>query len=249
MSKWFIGALIFILTYLFFMLSQVPAKWVVNQISLPKNIVLQGVDGTIWQGSINRITIDGYIINNAKTNVSLLSLITFNPSVDTTFGSALVNGPEGKATLSDLLGNIEVRDAQVSIAANDITQLLRSALPIPITAQQFVDVNIDEFVMGKPLCEQLNGTVKWQKAGIKALDQKIAFGNLKGKLECEKGLVKFSFDPENNLGLTFTALVYSPKRISGSGYIEPGSKFPTLLKEALPYIGKADSRGRYKLNF
>lgn len=249
MKNWFTGGVIFVLAYLFFMVSQVPAQWVVNKITLPKNVVLQGVEGTIWRANISRIIIDGYSINSVATKVNLLSLMMFNPSVDATFGSALVNGPEGKATLSHLLGDIEVSDTQVSVVANDIAQLLKSSLPIPVTAQQFVDVNIEEFVMGKPLCQQLSGTVKWEKAGLKALDQKIALGHLKGKLECEKGIVKFTFDPKNNLGLTFTALVYSPERISGSGYIEPGSKFPTVLKEALPFLGKADNRGRYKLNF
>jgi len=249
MTKWFIGTVIFVLAYLFFMVSQVPAQWAVNKITLPKNIVLQGVEGTIWRANISRIIIDGYSINRIATKVNLLSLMMFNPSVDATFGSALVNGPEGKSTLSNLLGDIEVSNTQVSVAANDITQLLKSSLPIPVSAQQFVDVDIEEFVMGNPLCQQLSGTVKWEKAGLKALDQKIALGNLKGKLECEKGVVEFTFDPKNNLGLTFTASIYSPQRISGSGYIEPGSKFPTVLKEALPFIGKADSRGRYKLNF
>ena len=247
MKKWFIGIVAFILAYLFFMVSQTPAQWVVNQISLPKEIVLQGVKGSIWQGSINRIIVDGYSINNVNIEVSLLSLLMFNPSVDTTFGGALVDGPEGKARLSHLLGDIEVSDGHVLVAANDIAQQL--TLPIPLTAQKFIDVNIETFVMGKPLCQQLTGTVTWDTAGIKALDEKINFGTLRGKLECEKGIAKFTFDPKNNLGLTFSAYIHSPERISGSGYVEPGSKFPTVLNEALPFLGAPDNRGRYKLNF
>jgi len=248
MKKWFLGALIFILAYLFFIVSQVPAQWVVNKISLPKNVSLQGVKGTIWQANIKRIIIDGYSINEVTTDVNLLALLMLNVSVDTKFGGALFDGPEGEATLSHLLGDIEVSNTKVFMPANDIAQLLKDELPIPFTAQQFLDVQLETFVMGKPVCEALNATVKWEKASIKALDEKINLGTLSGKLECEKGIAKFSFDPKNNLGLTFSAYVYSPQRISGSGYIEPGSKFPTVLNEALPFLGKPQG-GRYKLNF
>lgn len=249
MNKWFIGIVTFVVAYLFFLISQVPAQWVVNQASLPKNVVLQGIEGSVWQATVKKAVIDGYTINHINTDVNLLSLLMFNPSVDATFGGALVNGPEGKATLNHLLGDIEISNTQVSLPANDIAQLLKSELPIPVSAQRYIDLNIETFVMGKPLCQQLSGVVQWEKAGIKALDNKIALGDLKGQLACEKGAIKFTFDPKNNLGLTFTAFVYSPQRISGSGYVQPGSKFPSVLKDALPFIGKADERGRYKVNF
>jgi general secretion pathway protein N len=247
MKKWFIGTAVFVLVYLFFMVSQTPAQWVVNQISLPKNVALQGVKGSIWQGSIKRIIVDGYSIHNVNIEVNLLSLLMFNPSVDATFGGALVNGPEGKASLSHLFGDIEVSHGQVLVAANDIAQQL--TLPIPLSAQKFIDVHIETFVMGKPLCQQLRGTVLWDNAGIKALDETVALGTLSGQLQCEKGLVKFTFDPKNNLGLTFDAYIHSPERISGQGYLNPGDKFPAKLKEALPFLGRTDNLGRYKLNF
>ena len=249
MKKWVLGTVAFIFVYLFFLVALVPAQWVVNQISLPKNVVVQGVKGSIWQASIHRIIIDGYAINKVNTQVNLLSLLMFNLSVDATFGGALESGPEGQATLSHLLGDIEVSDTQVLLPANDIAQLLQSTLPIPLTAQQFIHIDIDEFAVGDPICQQLNGNIEWDKASVNALDEKVVLGKLSGKLGCEKGLVKFTIDPKNNLGLTFTVLVYSPSRFSGNGFIKPGNQFPAPLKEALPFIGRPDNQGKYALNF
>ena len=247
MTKWFVGTVVFFLVYLFFMVTLIPAQWVVNQISLPKNVMLQGVEGSIWKGRIQRVVLDGYTINKVNTEVNLLALIMFNPTVDATFGGALVNGPEGKATVSHLLGDIELNDAEISVSANDIAQQL--PLPIPLTAQKFIDINISQFVMGQPLCQQLSGDIQWNKAAIKALDQKVNLGTLSGELTCDKGRVKFTVNPKNDLGLTFDAYVQSPERISGSGYLKPGKNFPAVLKEGLPFIGNADNKGRYKLNF
>lgn len=247
MKKWFIGTAVFFLVYLFFMITQIPAQWVVNQITLPKNVILQGVNGTVWEARIQRIVVDGYTINQINTEVNLLALFMFNPTVDATFGGALVSGPEGKATISHLLGDIELNDTEITVAANDIAQQL--PLPIPLTAQKFIDVKINQFVMGKPLCQQLNGDIHWGKAVVKALDQKVSLGTLSGQLTCDKGLVKFTFDPKNDLGLTFEAYVHTPERISGNGYLKPGNKFPPELKEVLPFLGSADNLGKYKLNF
>jgi len=247
MKKWFVGIVAFIAVYLFFVVVQMPAQWLVSQVSLPKNVILQGVKGSVWNGRIERVVVDGYTINQINTRVNVLALFMLNPSVDVTFGGALVSGPEGKATLNHLLGNIELSQADVSISANDIAQQL--PLPVPLTAQKFVDIHIDQFVMGQPLCEQLTGNVQWNKASVKALDQKVALGTLTGQLACDEGRIKFSFDPKNDLGLTFDAYVHAVGRVSGSGYLKPTSTFPKVLNDALPFIGQPDSAGRYKLNF
>ena len=55
-------------------------------------------------------------------------------------------------------------------------------------------------------------------------------------------------DPENNLGLTFVLSVHG-KGIKGQGTLLPGSKFPQPLKAALPFLGKPDKEGRYRLSF
>jgi len=247
MKKWFVGIVAFIAVYLFFVVVQMPAQWLVSQVSLPKNVTLQGVKGSVWNGSIERVVVDGYTINQINTRVNVLALFMLNPSVDVTFGGALVSGPEGKATLNHLLGNIELSQADVSISANDIAQQL--PLPVPLTAQKFVDIHIDQFVMGQPLCEQLTGNVQWNKASVKVLDQKVALGTLTGQLACDEGRIKFSFDPKNDLGLTFDAYVHAVGRVSGAGYLKPASTFPKVLNDALPFIGQPDSAGRYKLNF
>lgn len=247
MNKWWLGAIFFVLSYAFFMVSQIPLRWVINKVSIPDNINLHHVEGTLWRGSIKRVIVNGYTINNVNTDVNILSLLLLNVSVNTTFGGALFTGPEGKATVNNLQSNIDITNANVSVAANDIAKLL--PLPIPVVAKQFVDVQINEFVMGETLCEHLTGEITWVKAIINALDNTVKLGTLKGDLGCDKGAISFNIHPKNNLGLTFSAYVYSPERLSGNGFIKPGNKFPAVLRDVLPFIGQADQQGRYKLSF
>ncbi len=247
MKKWFVGGAIFVVVYALFVVARTPAQWVIKQAELPNTITLNGINGTIWNANIDSVVVNEYVINAVETHVNLLSLFTLNPSVDITFGGALVNGPEGYATVGNLLSDIKVNNAKVSVLANDIAKEL--TLPIPLTAKKYIDVTLNEFVMGKPICSQLDGKVNWDNASVNALDEKVNLGSLKADLSCDKGKGVITFDPKNNLGLTMVVNVQSTNRVYGSGYIQPGSKFPTALKEVLPFLGKADNQGRYKLSF
>jgi len=247
MKKWLSGILFFVVVYLFFVIVNIPAQWAIKQAKLPDNIVLQGVKGTVWNTDIDSVIVNGYDINQVNSKVSVWSLLALNPSIDITFGGALVNGPEGKATLTNLLDNLTVTDATLSVLANDIAKQL--VLPVPLTAKKYLDLSLTEFVMGAPVCAQLNGELSWDNASISALDQKVKLGSLKAELSCEKGQALIKFDPKNDLGLSLSVNVQSPERVSGNGYLKPGKKFPSALREVLPFLGNPDAKGRYKLSF
>jgi general secretion pathway protein N len=38
-------------------------------------------------------------------------------------------------------------------------------------------------------------------------------------------------------------------RVSGNGFLKPGAKFPPELINALPFLGRKDNQGRYRLFF
>ncbi len=247
MKKWLLGVVFFVVLYVFFVVARTPAQWVIQQANLPSNVVLQGVEGTVWNTQIEQVIVNGYTINLVTSKVSILSLFTLNPSVDVTFGGALVNGPEGKATLSHLLDNIRVTDATVNVLANDVAQQLD--LPIPLTAKKYVDLTLNEFEMGAPVCSHLNGDIRWNSGSVNALDQNVKLGNLKAELSCNKGEALIKFDPKNDLGLALSVNIHSLERVSGNGFIKPGNKFPKALNEVLPFLGRPDNQGRYKLNF
>ena len=247
MKKWIIGFILFFLVYVFFVVARTPAQWAIARANLPENIQLKGIEGTLWNASVKQLIVNDYIVNQITTHVNLLSLLSLNPSVEVTFGGALVNGPEGYATIGNLLENLTVHNAKVSILANDIVKELE--LPIPLTAQKYINVTLSEFVMGQPVCDELAGVIQWDNASVIALDEKVTLGGLKADLSCDKGKAVLVFDPKNDLGLTLTVNAHSLERVSGSGYIKPGNKFPKAMKEVLPFLGSADSQGRYKLNF
>jgi len=247
MKKWFAYGAIFFGTYLIFLIATMPATWVISFVNLPKNSQVSELSGSVWQSYAKQVRIDAVEINNVTSELSFLSLLTLDPKVMLSFGGALASGPEGKLTASQLLEQVKITDLEISLAANQITEKLN--LLIPLEAHNLIDIEINEFIIGKPVCEQMSGSIKWQKASVTALSETVNLGALSADLACEKGALMITVAPKNNLGLTFTAYLRSMNKVSGNGFLKPGVDFPKEIKPILSFIGKADNQGRYRLNF
>jgi len=251
MKNWFAASAIFLGSYMVFLLSTAPLALVLNNISLPKNIELQGVSGSVWQGGIAQVKINTNTIEQIKTDVSFWSLFSLSPSIQIDFGDAMLSGPEGKLTLKVSSEQVTLSEVDVFLSANNIASQL--PLPIPVSAQGNVEVTFTSMVLttGKSLsCLQAQGKVSWVRAGVVALEQNIKLGKINVGISCAGGNLLAKVNPKNNLGLNFDGVLALPaQKASGQGYLKPGANFPEQLKPALSFLGRADNEGRYPLRF
>ncbi|ASP48154.1 type II secretion system protein N [Cognaticolwellia beringensis] len=245
MKKKFAYTAIFFTAYCVFVLALMPASWLMAQIKLPKNVAVSAVEGTVWHTRILQVMVDDVVINQVQSSLSLMSVLMLDPKLDITFGNALVNGPEGKLIISGLLSDMVVEDAQINLAANTVATRLN--LAIDIIAHEKLQLNIERFIIGAPICSELEGTLQWRNAAITAFEEKVKLGGLAAKLTCDKGEIIADVEPNNNLGLSYRAQIKQGGRFTGSGYLTPGTKFPEQLKATLSFLGKPDNQGRYRL--
>jgi len=245
MKKWFGFGAVFIVCYLIFLIATAPASLVLNQVKLPKDVMVQGLSGSIWHAKAQKMYVQNTVIENVNAELDVISLLSFSPSVDVTFGDAMLPGPEGAMAVSFVSGNLHINDANVLLPANMIAQQL--PLPIPMAAQGVVELDIPSYEQGKPLCQSLTGSVNWQRAKINAMEQSIALGQIGGDLRCDKGAIVLEIKPDNTLGLSYNAFIGANFKVSGNGYLTPGNEFPEQLKGVLPFIGSPDRQGRYRL--
>ena len=237
----------FLSVYLFFVIVQLPAQFIISQFNLPKNVVLQNVSGSIWQAEIGQVQTEKLTIHDVTASLSFFSLLTLSPSIDITLGDPMKFGPAGSLTVNKNGDSFSITNADITIAANDL--LVNAKLPLPVTAYGDFHLTIEKYVLGKPLCSELSSTIVWPDAQAKALDESVKLGDLKGKLACEQGAIALIMDNKNNLGLSYTAYMRNWGKFSGDGFIKPGAKFPPKLKSLLSFLGKPDSQGRYRLSF
>ncbi|WOH36686.1 type II secretion system protein N [Thalassotalea fonticola] len=234
----------FIALYLIFLISSAPADKLITQVPLPKGVSLQGISGSVFSGKARTVTINKYTVNNIEWSVSLLSLLTFDPSITINFGDRL-GSVSGSMDLSNLGPEILIENAQIIVDANEIVTQLN--LPIDLNAGGQIKLNVASYGMGKPVCAVANGIILWDNANVNAMDEDIDLGSLQASLSCNKGALEVTVDPKNDLGLELTANAYSMKRVTADGYLTPGDKFPHALRPVLGFIGKKDSKGRYTI--
>jgi general secretion pathway protein N len=250
MKKKFTIASIFILLYIGFLIATLPTSLVLNQLSLPKNITIFGVSGSIWNTDIAQVTIEQNPIQKVNAKLSFWSLFTLAPKVAITFGDSFTVGPEGELKLVLSTDKAIVNDLTVLMKANDIAQQIN--LPIPMTAKGDVEltvVNAELDLSNNNQCITITGNASWSTAGVVALEQNVKLGKLTADISCDKGTLAVVISPKNDLGLTFTAYLSPKGKLSGNGYLKPGAKFPQELNDALSFLGRKDRQGRYRLEF
>lgn len=249
MKKKFAIVAIFLTTYIVFLVATLPIRVVLSQVNLPKEISLSGVTGTVWHSQIDQLTLGKALIEQVDMKLSFWSLFTLTPKLDISFGDPLLSGPEGKLVVDISSDNVTATNVDIFVKANDVAQQL--TLPLPVSAQGNVELNVKEISISlvNYQCKSAKGEATWMKAGVVALEQNIKLGQFKTDISCEEGAIALLLSPRNDLGLTFTTYVRQGGKISGSGYLKPGNKFPRALNDALPFLGKKDNQGRYRLSF
>ena len=75
MKKYFKFSAGFIGLYLFFMISLMPLSFVSQWLELPKNVAVGKVSGSIWQGEITSLVVDGVTIIKLEAELSFFCLL------------------------------------------------------------------------------------------------------------------------------------------------------------------------------
>jgi general secretion pathway protein N len=246
MKNWLVIGGIFLSVYLAFVIAAVPAHLALSYVNLPKNMVLNGVKGTIWDMTVDEIVHSKITIDNVQASLSFWSFFTLDPSLAVEFGDDFSAGPSGYLSMSGLLNTMVISDAELVVSANTIAQQL--PLPVPLVASGDIKLLINTFILGQPVCQETQGNITWQTPSISALNKTVKLGRLEAKLSCEQGALALTMDEKNDLGLSFITYVRS-NGLSGNGHLTPAKKFPDNLKAVLPFLGKPDKQGRYRLGF
>lgn len=235
---------LFIVFALIFAVLKVPAALVVNLLPLPKGLAYNELEGTLWQGSIRQAQYDKQLINNIKWQFQPSGLFTGTLSYQVSFGQPRqLQDISGKGLVSVGLTGKKVEGAIFRMPAEQVKPLL--PIPMgPIAGRVIAD--IDEYVLGQPVCQEVAGNITWNQAGIDIGGQ-IDFGSIDAGLTCTDGKLIAQFDGQNSLGLTGQAVIESPNKFAFDGFLKPSADLPAVVHQGISFVAKIDAQGRYKI--
>lgn len=237
--------LIAILSYVFFTLATTPAAAVFSlaqkNIKLP--FTLQGIDGTIWNGSAERLNIpNSPQVNNINWCLNPLALLIARVS-SSVEASILDNQLTGNVSINSS-GDISASNIKTRMKAEAIQKLIN--LPMGEISGDFI-INIDSLESRKAL-PMAHGTIQWNKARFTLADT-VSLGN-----------VNILIKPSDNNGLN---IILNNKDgdldIAGQIHLEENKNFKLNLnfkplpntqnniKQSLAMFAKRQTNGTYLL--
>lgn len=184
-----LGAASFVVTAL----AAAPAAFYASFIgSDQQNIAYSKIDGTIWKGSVERLSVNGVPLGEVRFQLSPLSLLSLSPRIafDAQDGAVL-----GRGTISVGAGSrLAVSDLNARIDLNAAA----SSGVLGQPAQGFAEVTIEEFVFTrKGGCRKAAGTVWTDVLNAPAKRYDMPELPLNGTLRCEDGASIVELSGEN----------------------------------------------------
>lgn len=239
----FVGLLLFIV----FLIAKMPANQILSRVTLPENISVTGVSGTLWNGNATQVIYEGLQVLDVNWQLDFLPLLIGRASLNIDAGST--RDPDSIAFNGDVVvsrSHLAINDG--TLFAPTPLLLAQVQLPLPVSAKGRVKVEIDELDYAKEGCETLTGTGYWLNGEVAGLQEQIALGNFEASLHCDNGPVEVTTNPENSLNMAGTVTIHHNGKFAVVGKFKPEDSLSNEVHGAARSFFEADNDGFYSIN-
>ncbi|EGN74712.1 Bacterial type II secretion system protein N [Idiomarina sp. A28L] len=235
-----------VVVYLFGLIVLFPAKVAVALAPVPENVEIGRVDGSIWNGSIERVNSQGLSFYNVSWRLNPLALLRLRAQADITIPSHPSNIVQGAAQIQASSDALIVSNANFAADLEDMLVLSPVSSPIPLRGG--VSMNIASFELGSPICNALVGQIFAMQVQARFGAQWENLGDYETNLGCSEGRISIEMPDNNLLGLSVNGNV-APTGIDLRIGIAPKEGAPQGIRDLMQWLGQADSQGRRYFNF
>jgi len=215
------------LAYVIFMAVLTPASVWLKLVSLPPEVQLGKVQGTLWQGQIDVLSRPPVYLTNLRWQLELSSLWRGQLGVQLNAGD-VKDDSQPYLNLSGQVspGSYALKQATLRWPVAGIMRNLQ--LPMPVDASGAIVLNIKNFTKGE---------LGW-----------LDLRQIDATLSCEQGNLRLVTKPDNPLALAVTADVMAG-RYQLAGTLKPDASMPKEVHEAMRFVSQPDAEGRYTIQF
>lgn len=240
--SWILGAVI---AFIVFAVVYMPAVQVLGRVTLPKNIAISGVEGTLFEGSAQTVVVNGLPINNVKWQLNPFYILMGKLHLELKAGNLrdkneiAFNGPIS----TGLFDQSQISTEQFTVYLPVDRVLAQVRLPLPVNAGGRFKVQLDKLHFG-PTCQALSGKGDWLNATVAGTQGPIDFGSYSAKLRCQGEDIAIEVDEPNLLGLSMDAVVApNLKKVQVTGKFKPDASLPDEVHQASRIFGTPDKDG------
>ncbi len=239
-----------ILAFVFFLIAYLPASQVIGRVSLPANVAVSDVSGTLWEGRAQTIVVNGLPVYGTRWEVNPWALLIGQLSVTVkggNFRDADAIAFEGPLRTS--LFNLQHVESDGFLLFLPVDRVLAEVpLPLPVNAGGRFRVRLETLSFG-PACDELRGFGDWLNATVAGTQGPIDFGNYTAELSCQADNIGIAVSEPNKLGLTMNAVIRPDFNVdSVEGRFKPDDDLPDEVHQAARFFGQPGPDGFYPID-
>lgn len=213
---------------------------------LPGGVKLDGVSGTLWNGSAASLYWKGQSFGSLKWELSFLRL--FIGQADLSIKLAGVSGLSVNGHVGYSFGGAYAKDLKILAPAMIVNSYITA--PIPISLSGEFKLSLNNYQLSKPLCSELSGNLTWSQAQVVTQIGTVDPGPVAATLSCNEGnVVAKGKSKSDSIESEFKVSIAPNQAINLQGFLKPGSALPQGIKNQLKWLGAPDAEGFYQLNF
>ena len=233
-----------VLSYLFFMMSSLPASKLVSLAEDNKLITakLYGVYGSLWSGGADQINIPNQSpITNLQWSLNPVSLLFAKLSSEVS-GSVKNQKFIGNISMN-ALGTVEATDVRARISSPVMQELIQ--MPLGELDGVF-NLNIESIILNDSPIPNITGTLKWNSAKL-TMAETVDLGhiNIAVKSNDANKLTATISNNKGQLSLDGTASVDAKKLYTLNLRITPEQTTSSNITQSLTFISRRQTDGSY----
>lgn len=236
---------LFLVVVLISAIVHVPASLVIQYAPLPRALQLQGVTGTLWQGSAEQVRWQRNNFGAVQWDWQWPALLGAKAQASVRFGRGSEWDMRGKGIIGYGLDGAFARDMVVSMPAQQVVQALK--LPVPVGAQGQVELTLRDYQYAMPWCGAASGNVVWRPSVVSSPLGELQLSSVMADLQCQDNLVTVNGHQNSaQVSSEFSAQMSDDRRYQAEAWFKPGAEFPPRLSQQLSMLPSPDSQGRYR---
>ncbi len=237
--------LLFLLSYLFFLLVTLPASLVLTQLPLPQSISLMNIRGTLWQGEIGELHWQDLSLRQVHWNILFSRLWLGMPSV-----AVSIHDPDTLVANADIgwRGSWQINELALSIPATALQQQL--PYPLPAQVEGTLHLNIGQLRFDTAQCLALaDAKAEWQSASLQTPAGELPLNSVHASLHCPRhDTLELNANQQSAaLQSQLTLRLNSAGTYQLQTTLTPGGELSDDIRASLEWLGTKDDLGRIRI--
>ncbi len=247
MKKYLLLGLGLVVIFVASAVAHMPAK-VVNWLPLPRELSIEGVSGTVWNGQAQNVAWQGQNYGQLQWNVNAWQLLTADLQAKVRFGRGSDVDMIGRGVVGYRLSGPYAENVVASIpVANALPYLPR--IPVPLTLEGQLELTIQSLQYAAPYCHQGEGTLVWNTQQIGSPLGELTTGPIIADISCHDNVIDVKGSQQSaQVSSGFSATMQQNRRYKTNAWFKPEEEFPQQLSEQLKYL-RPSRNGQYQFDY